>query len=39
MLLDRYSERLTSGTQLALLVPHCLVATGLFHLLLGFLLQ
>ncbi|KAM5246003.1 trehalase [Ctenodactylus gundi] len=33
MLLDQYGDRLTSGTQLALLVPHCLVATLLLHLL------
>ncbi|EHB08785.1 Trehalase [Heterocephalus glaber] len=37
MLLDHYGDRLTSGTQLALLMPHCLVATFLFHLLLSFL--
>lgn len=39
MLMDRYGDRLTSGTQLALLMPHCLAATFLFHLLLGFLSQ
>ncbi|XP_023576890.1 trehalase isoform X2 [Octodon degus] len=37
MLMDRYGDRLTSGTQLAFLTPHCLVATFLLHLLLGFL--
>nr|XP_003472700.1 trehalase isoform X1 [Cavia porcellus] len=39
MLMDRYGDRLTSGTQLALLMPHCLAATFLFQLLLGFLSQ
>lgn len=33
MLLDRYGDRLSSGTQLALLEPHCLAAA----LLLSFL--
>lgn len=39
MLMDRYGDRLTSGTQLALLGPHYLVAIFLFHFLLGFLSQ
>lgn len=37
MLLDRYGDRLTSGTQLALQVPHCLVVVLPLHLLLSFL--
>ncbi|XP_010627618.1 trehalase isoform X2 [Fukomys damarensis] len=37
MLLDHYGDQLTSGTRLALLVPHCLVAACLFHLLPSFL--
>lgn len=37
MLLDRYGDRLTSGTQLTLQAPHCLVVALLLHLLLSFL--
>ncbi|XP_005378328.1 PREDICTED: trehalase isoform X3 [Chinchilla lanigera] len=37
ILMDHYGDRLTSGTQLAFLIPHCLVAAFLLHLLLGFL--
>ncbi|XP_005328394.2 trehalase isoform X1 [Ictidomys tridecemlineatus] len=37
MLLDRYGDRLTSGTQMTPQVPPCLVAALLFHLLLSFL--
>uniref|UniRef100_A0A8C2YUX2 Trehalase n=1 Tax=Chinchilla lanigera TaxID=34839 RepID=A0A8C2YUX2_CHILA len=34
ILMDHYGDRLTSGTQLAFLIPHCLVAAFLLHLLL-----
>uniref|UniRef100_A0A8D2CZF1 Trehalase n=1 Tax=Sciurus vulgaris TaxID=55149 RepID=A0A8D2CZF1_SCIVU len=37
MLLDRYGDRLTSGTQLTLQVPHCLVVALPLQLLLSFL--
>ncbi|XP_003796890.1 trehalase [Otolemur garnettii] len=37
MLLDRYGDRLTSGTQLAFLEPHCLVAALLLNFLLSLL--
>lgn len=39
MLLDRYGNRLSSGTQTAFLEPHCLAAALLLSLLLGFLPQ
>uniref|UniRef100_A0A2K5D071 Trehalase n=1 Tax=Aotus nancymaae TaxID=37293 RepID=A0A2K5D071_AOTNA len=39
MLLDRYGDRLTSGTQLAFLEPHCLAAALLPSLLLSLLPQ
>lgn len=37
MLLDRYGDRLTSGTQLTPQVPHCLLVALLPPLLLSFL--
>lgn len=39
MLLDRYGDRLSSGTQTAFLEPHCLAAALLLSLLLSFLPQ